>query len=196
MGEDKAFLQLGDQLLIERVLEVIRVVVDDITIVTNTPEEYERFHVRLTRDVYPGIGALGGLYTGLLVAEYPYSLVVACDMPFLNVDLLQYMAGQTRQHDAVIPYMGEEEPTADIRTTAKARDLHPLHAIYNKRCLEPIRRALDRGDLRMIAFLPEVDVRFVGRREIDQFDPQHRSFFNANTPAELRYARELDKVCS
>lgn len=205
MGEDKAFARVGGQFLIERVLEAVRVVTDDNIIVTNSSEKYAGFPARLARDVYPGTGALGGIYTGLLVAKYPYSLVVACDMPFLNIGLLQYMAGLVRGYDMVIPHLGEDKPLAEIgvaalrhpfdraQDTAKARDLHPLHAIYSKQCLGPIERALDRRDLRAIAFLPEINVRLVGRREIDRFDPEHRCFFNANTPEELRYARELSE---
>jgi molybdopterin-guanine dinucleotide biosynthesis protein A len=136
---------------------------------------------------------LGCINTGLLVAQHPSGLVVACDMTFLNEELLQYMATQIEQYDVVMPYVGEVQPSANTRSTARARDLHPLHAIYCERCLEPIERAIGRGDLRAIAFLPEVRVRFVGRQEIDRFDPEHCSFFNANTPEELRRARELSE---
>jgi molybdopterin-guanine dinucleotide biosynthesis protein A len=209
MGQDKAFLQVGGRLLIDRVLEAVGRIADDVIIVTNSPEKYADYPVRLVRDAYPGTGVLGGIYTGLLVAEHPCGLVVACDMPFLNVELLQYMARQIEQYDVVMPYVGEVQRSTNPRSTtlrpalrqaqegpqdtAKARDLHPLHAIYCKRCLEPIERAIGRGDLRAIAFLPEVRVRFVGRQEIDRFDPEHCCFFNANTPEELRYARELTK---
>lgn len=193
MGEDKAFLQVGDQLLIERVLMAVAAVADDIVIVTNTPEKYAGYAARFVRDVYPGTGALGGIYTGLLAARHPCGLVVACDMPFLNVELLRYIASQVGQYDVVIPYVGDDEPSTDTMATARTQDLHPLHAVYCKRCLGPIERAIGHGDLRTIAFLPEVNVRFVGRREIDRFDPEHRSFFNANTPEELQYARELSR---
>lgn len=196
MGQDKAFLEVDGQLLMDRVLGAIRALADDVIIVTNAPEKYTAFPARLARDAYPGTGALGGIYTGLLMAEHPCGLVVACDMPFLNVDLLCYMAGLVWQYDVVMPYLGDEELPTDVRTTrdtARARDLHPLHAIYCKQCLGPIEKAIRRGDLRTIAFLPEVNVRFVGRREIDRFDPEHRSFFNANTPEELGYARELSR---
>lgn len=213
MGEDKAFLRVGGELLIDRVLKAVGSVTDDIVIVTNSPEKYAGYPARLARDIYPGTGVLGGIYTGLLEAEYSCGLVVACDMPFLNVELLQYMARQIEQYHVVMPYMGDdlllantqdtalrqaprraqEGPQERPQDTARARDLHPVHAIYCKRCLEPIERAIGRGDLRAIAFLPEVHIRFVGRQEIDRFDPEHCSFFNANTPEELRYARELTK---
>ena len=193
MGEDKAFLQVGDELLIDRVLKGVKAVADDLVIVTNSPEKYADFPAQIVRDAYPGTGVLGGIYTGLRVASHLCGLVVACDMPFLNVELLRYMAGQADQYDVVMPYVGDADPSADSQATARARHLHPLHAIYCKRCLEPMRRALQRGDLRAIAFLPEVRVRFVSRQEIDRFDPEHRSFFNANSPDELRHAQELSE---
>lgn len=205
MGEDKAFLPVGGQLLIDRVLTAVGAVADDIIIVTNSPEKYAGYRVRLVRDAHPGTGALGGIYTGLLAAERWCGLVVACDMPFLNVDLLQYMAGLVGQYDVVMPYSGDNPLPGEMldsapgqaqegpQETAKARDLHPLHAIYCKTCLDPIRRGLSRGDLRAIAFLPEVRVRFVGRQEIERFDAAHRSLFNANTPEELQRAREISE---
>ncbi len=194
MGQDKAFLSIGGRRLIEHVLDAVQAVADDLVIVTNSPEKYARFPARIVRDLYPGTGVLGGIYTGLRMAHHRCGLVVACDMPFLNVELLRYMAGQIAHYDVVMPYVGRDDPSLNSQATAKVRDLHPLHAIYCKQCLEPIERALERGDLRAIAFLPEVRVRFVSCQEIDPIDPEHRSFFNTNTPAELQYARELTRM--
>ena len=76
-------------------------------------------------------------------------------------------------------------------STAKEEHLHPLHAIYSKRCLGPIEELLDKGDLRIIAFFPQVRVRYVEQEEIDPFDPQHLSLFNINTPADMEMARAM-----
>jgi molybdopterin-guanine dinucleotide biosynthesis protein A len=67
----------------------------------------------------------------------------------------------------------------------------PLHAIYSKRCLQPIARVLAAGDLKIIDFFTEVRVRYVEEQEIKLFDPQCLSFFNINTPADLEKARSL-----
>ncbi len=194
MGQDKAFLRVGGRRLIDRVLSVVRRLSDDVIVVTNSPDEYAGLDARLVCDEVPGAGALGGIYTGLLTAAHRNSIVVACDMPFLNRELLRYMARQIQDYDVVMPYVGEGEPASETKATAKARDLHPLHAVYGKRCLPPIERALERGDLRTIAFLQDVDVRFVGRAAIERFDPDHRSFFNANNPTDLQRARELSRT--
>jgi molybdopterin-guanine dinucleotide biosynthesis protein A len=191
MGTDKAFLPVGGRLLIERVLDVVASLSDDIVIVTNSPERYAAFGARLVADVFPGTGALGGIYTGLQASRHAYGLVVACDMPFLNRELLRYMAGLADEFDAVVPALGTASPDPSSVHTARKWDLHPLHAIYAKTCLAPIERALQRGDLRTIAFLSEVRVRYIGSTEVERFDPQRRSFFNANTPEELERARKM-----
>ncbi len=193
MGRDKAFMPVGGRWLIERVLDTLSQVSDDLLIVTNTPEPYAGFGVRIVGDVYPGTGALGGIFTAIQAARHPYTFVVACDMPFLNADLLRYMAVLAPAYDVVVPRLASDgrDRAADPKSTAKERELHPLHAIYAKTCLEPIERALREDDLRTIAFHSHVRVCYVEQEEIDVFDPQHLSLFNVNTPNELALAEAM-----
>lgn len=195
MGVDKAFLDLGGQPLIEIVLGRLSRVADEIIVVTNEPEKFASLGIALVGDVYRGQGTLAGIHAGLQAARYQYSLVVACDMPFLNPNLLRFMALLAADYDLVMPrLMPEKEPTASTAEAAKRakdRNLHPLHAIYSKACLPHIEETLQGDDWRVIAFLPTVRVRYVERDEIELFDPQHLSFFNINTPADLDRAREL-----
>ena len=177
LGTDKAFLEIGGQVLIEGIVEKMARIGDEVIIVTNSPHRYDRLEARLVGDVYPGKGALGGIYSGLKAARSPHSLVVACDMPFLDLRLLRYMILLSSGQDVVIPRVeGLTEP---------------LHAIYSKRCLQPIERVLAAGSLKIIDFFPEVRVRYVEKQEIELFDPKHLSFFNINTPADLEKARSL-----
>jgi molybdopterin-guanine dinucleotide biosynthesis protein A len=135
------------------------------------------FEVKVVFDIYPMGKALGGIYSGLMASGDFHNLVVACDMPFLNADLLRYIIGLAPGFDVVIPRIGEV--------------LEPLHAIYSKGCLEPIAELLKKGNLRITDLFPAVKVRYVEEAEVDRFDPQHLSFFNINTKAELREAKEL-----
>jgi len=195
MGRDKAFLDLGGQPLIEIVLGRLSRVADDIIIVTNEPEKFANLGVTLVGDVYQGRGTLAGIHAGLQAANHSHSLVVACDMPFLDPNLLRFMALLAADYDVVLPRLApEEEPVAfgpEGAGRAKNRDLHPVHAVYSKTCLPHIEEALQGDDWRVIAFLPTVRVRYVERDEIELFDPQHLSLFNINTPADLDRAREL-----
>lgn len=125
-------------------------------------------------DLHPGKGSLGGIYTGLYHASCYYSLVVACDMPFLNLSFLRYLVEQAPGHDIVIPYIGTHQ--------------EPLHAVYSKDCLGPMEALIEQDRLQIIQLLPMVRVRRITEPEIDRLDPEHLSFFNINTPADLEWA--------
>ena len=176
MGRDKAFLPVGGKPVIQRVLERVAPLSDDIILVTNTPDKFTfDIDCRITGDIYPGKGSLGGIYSALVAARYPHCLIVACDMPFLNVRLLQYLVRLARiyDYDAVVPEVSDRWET--------------LHAVYSKRCLRPIERCLQQDDLRVRSFFKDVRVRIVEQRRLEHFDPLLRSFLNMNTPEEWRY---------
>jgi molybdopterin-guanine dinucleotide biosynthesis protein A len=195
MGTDKAFLKMpGGGTVLETILSKLARLSEEIILVTNRTQRYERLGVKVVADIYPGKGSLGGIYTGLCAMSHSHGLVVACDMPFLKLPLLRYMLVMAREYDVVVP---RAVPWGGLRglkeggETAKERLLHPLHAVYAKSCLEPMKDLLESGDLRVIGFYPRVRVRYVEEGEIDIFDPEHLSFFNINTPADLRRAKGL-----
>jgi molybdopterin-guanine dinucleotide biosynthesis protein A len=185
------------------VLDRVLPLSDDVVIVANEPEKYGRFGARVVADVIPGQGALGGIYSGLLAAKHELALAVACDMPFLNGELLRAMARAAPRFDVVMPRLvapiATPPPSPPPSTgegreggpTAREENLHPLHAFYARSCIDPIAYLLRRGDLRLIAFLDRVRVRYFEPAEIDPFDAQHRSFFNVNTLADLEHAKAI-----
>ena len=177
LGRDKAFLQLNGRPLIERIVATTAQVTEEVIIVTNDIEAYEGLNARLVTDFYPGKGALGGIFSGLRAASGQHALVVACDMPFLNTGLLRYMAELSPDYDIVIPRLGKLT--------------EPLHAIYSQVCLPAIENQLNRENLRIASFFTEFRVRYVGREEIEDFDPDHLSFFNINNQSDLARAREI-----
>jgi molybdopterin-guanine dinucleotide biosynthesis protein A len=192
MGEDKAWVEIGGRPLIERVLDVVATLSDDVMVVGAEGPRYAELAVRLVADAVPGQGSLIGIYSGLRAARYERSLCVACDMPFLNPRLLAHMIEISPDYDAVVPYLDPEPPPPGTEwDAARTHLLHPLCAVYSHMCLPAIERALQDGDLRAIAFFNQVRVRYLTLPEVDQHDPEHHSFLNVNTPAELVAARKL-----
>lgn len=177
LGADKSLVNVNGQSLIEHIVAKLAKLSDDVIVVTNSPERHNHLEARLVGDVYPGKGALGGIYSGIRAAANTHSLVVACDMPFLDLNLLRYMIILACEHDVVIPRIGGFS--------------EPLHAIYSKKCLGPMDRLLAQGGLKIIDFFPEVQVRYVEEGEVDLFDPQHLSFFNVNTQSDLKEMKKL-----
>jgi molybdenum cofactor guanylyltransferase len=180
MGRNKAFVEVGGKPIIERTIERVRDLCTDLMLITNTPADYANLEIPSYSDVIAGKGPLGGLYTALTCAKNEHMLIVSCDQPFLNVDLLRYLIGLREGYDVVVPLDREDYPQS-------------MHAIYSKQCIEPIYQRLMADRLKMIGFFPDVRVREVSGQEIDQYDPDRLSFFNVNTPEDLAEARNLAK---
>lgn len=196
MGRDKAFLEFDGAPLIARVLARVRQVCAEVIVVANDVDAYARFGVPVIRDVYPGKGSLGGIFSGLQAARAESALAVACDLPFLNDALLRHLIALAPQADIVIPRahapIGKaKDATRYEQLAVKASGLQATHAIYSKRCLEPMRARLLADDLRIINFFDEVRVRVVEPDEIARFDPQMLSFLNVNTPEDWNSALSL-----
>ena len=177
LGRNKALEKIGGRLLIERVIERLARLGNDIIIVTSSSSELPDLGVKMVTDSYPGKGNLVGIYSGLKEISSHKALVVGCDMPLLNVALLRHLMELSTGYDVVIPRV--------------ANELEPLHAVYSKNCLAPIEATLGEGKLRITGFFPAVKVRYVDSVEIDRFDPHHLSFFNINSEADVKRAQSL-----
>jgi molybdopterin-guanine dinucleotide biosynthesis protein A len=177
MGTDKSFVPFLGKPLIEHVLERVDGLGDDVIIITNSPERYAYLNRPLFGDVYPEHGPLGGLHTALFQADHPHILVVACDMPWLNRPLLNYMLSLRGTADVIAPRW-QERP-------------EPLHAIYSKNCLGPVEANLKARQLKLTSFYNRVVVRFLDPDDIGRLDPEGRSLANVNTPGDLAQASKL-----
>ncbi len=176
MGTNKSFLSLAGKALIEHVIERVSALRLPVILITNTPEPYVSFGLPMYGDVYPQRGSLGGLYTALHSSLTDYALCVACDMPFLNVDLLRYMLGLRSGVDSVVPYI--------------AGNYESLHAVYHRTCLPVIQEQLERGRLRIHDIYTRLQVRLVTEVEIERFDPEQRSFVNLNSPDDVAHVQK------
>jgi molybdopterin-guanine dinucleotide biosynthesis protein A len=177
MGRDKALIRLAGRPLIEHVLERVAPLGDEVLVTTNSPDDYAFLGLRLVEDERPGGGALAGLQTALRAARHDVVLVLACDLPFVCVPLLEHMLRLASQADAVIPrWRGEFEP---------------LHAVYRRTCLPAVDLALTEGRRRMISFLPAVRSTIIEEDQVAAFDLQGLTFFNINTPDDLQTAEHI-----
>lgn len=181
LGRDKVSETVGNRSLLEQAVLALSFLEGEVIIVTAADQSLHQSidYPKLTvvADSHPGWGPLGGIYAGLTVSKSFYNLVVACDMPFLNQALLLYMIQVAPGFDLAIPRVGNL--------------VEPLHAVYSKDCLPPIASLLQQGNLSILDLFDSIRVRYVEAEEIDRFDPEHLSFFNINTEADLARARGL-----
>ena len=179
MGKNKAFLEIKGQRIIDRTKQLFVDLFDEVFLVANSPLDYLDLNLRVVSDLFPGGGALGGIYSGLFHASHSHAFVAACDMPFLNKALISHLSTLSPGYDIVIPKMED--------------GWQPLHAVYSQKCLPFMEDLLQKKNLKIIDFFPRVKKREVTTEEILPFDPQLVSFLNVNTPEDLARAEDLLK---
>ena len=167
MGSNKAFLELKGKTFIELQIELLREIFDDIFISANTSSEYEHLNLSIFKDVYPGKGPLGGIYTSLINSSSLHTFMLACDMPFIGSELINHLKDLTKEYDVVIP--------------KSEKGLEPLHAFYSKKCIDPIKRSLEEDNLRITSFFPHVNVKIVELDNLNLSDCFKNSIKNLNT---------------
>ncbi|MDR4504454.1 MAG: molybdenum cofactor guanylyltransferase [Candidatus Scalindua sp.] len=176
MGRNKALIEIEGKPFIEKQIDLLGEIFDDIIISANTPSEYAFLHKPVIKDLYPEKGPLGGIYTGLMESNSPYTFFLACDMPFVELPLIRYLRGLVGGADVVVP--------------KSERGLEPLHAFYSKRCIEPIKNELDRNNLRIISFFSEVTVKIVELNSLTSSQRFKDSITNLNTKEDFESAKK------
>ncbi len=171
MGQNKAFLEVQGERIIDRIKRILIDLFDEVLLVTNSPRDYLDLDLRTVTDLYREKGALGGIFTGLFHASFSHAFVAACDMPFLNKELISHLVRLSPGYDIVIPRTDD--------------GLQPLHAVYSQRCLPFIEDLLKRGNLKILDFFHRVRKREVPAGEIIPLDPHLSSFLNLNSPEDL-----------
>lgn len=178
MGQDKATLPLGGKPIIQHVIQRVRALNVPVVLIVREPGQHAEVDLTTHADIYPGQGAVGGIYTALKRTGVDNVLVTACDMPLLNVRLLSWMMGQASgDGDAVVPYvLGRWQP---------------LLAVYHASALNVLEASLHEQDLRMRHVLTRLNVQTLPESELIAFDPQLLSFHNANTPEDYEQIQTL-----
>lgn len=179
MGENKALLAVNGETVIERLVRELQSVTNDILIVTNTPEDYHFLPVKKVSDRYPNKGPLAGIESGLYHSTNDKNIIVACDMPFVAAETMEWLLSHLEGYSAVIPEVNGQ--------------IHPLLAVYHKRVREIVEKCLEANDLKLQIFLNQLKVKKVTEEDMTR----HRlvnfeqSFFNMNDPSDWRKAIQI-----
>lgn len=175
-GEDKAFLEIDGQPFIARIIKALKGLVNEIIVVTNTPEKYSKFKVKLVKDDAVGKGPLMGIYCGLKASGARHNFVVACDMPFIKPALIKFMLDKKRTYDILL-YRDSEK-------------FHTLFGIYSRACIPEIEKMIKKGEFRVSGMFGKMKLRLLDKKDIERIDPRMLSFLNINSPAQLKAGRE------
>ena len=171
-GSNKALAIVNGKPLIQNVTDLISGLFQECLLVINTPEEYEFLSLPLTYDRYKGSGPLAGIHAALLQISTPRAFVVACDMPNLSPELMQYMCNIKEQgYDVIIPWLEKGQ--------------EPLFGIYHKNSLTHIEACLQNNECQVTRALEGLRVRRVSEQEVLSITDNLTFFKNINRPADL-----------
>jgi molybdopterin-guanine dinucleotide biosynthesis protein A len=181
MGGDKALLDFCGTRMIDVVTGKLAALTDRVVVVARrkrTLGALGTLGARIIEDETPFAGPLPALIAGLRATGAERNIVVACDMPFLNIELLRAMTE-----------MLSDDVDAAVPVTATGTE--PLHAAYRDCAVEPFLSAVAAGERSLRGALDRLRVRTVGESEWRPIDPEGRSFLNVNTPDEFNAAAAL-----
>jgi len=173
-GQEKYFFVYEGRTFIERLIDSLRPVVDEIILVARDPEQCKRFQelkgVRCITDIRTGIGPIGGLHAGAMAARGDYIFVSACDMPCIESGVVRFLFEALGTYDAAIPSWNFDM-------------IEPLHAVYRRSVLMDYLKNHDSLSLRPM--IRSIRTRYIPVEELRQFDPQLRTFTNINKLEDL-----------
>lgn len=172
MGTNKALLSVNGERLIDRTIRIYRDLFPEIILVTNNPLAYLDLDVTIVTDLEKNKGPLMGIYTGLYYASGDHVFIAACDMPFFNLKFIRSLMESTSPED-------------DIVVPVSANGFEPLHAVYSKRCMGPIRHLLEANRFKITEFYRKMTPKIIGEDIIRSFDPDGLMFINVNAPQDL-----------
>ena len=171
---EKALIDIKGRPLIVLVIEKLKNVVD--TIIVSVRDEahgkmLESFlpGCRFAYDTYKNVGPLAGILSGLEACEDDLCFIAACDMPFINENVVTMLFEKSEHHDAAIPRWDDGF-------------LEPLHAVYKRKpMLRETKKAVEKGETIILAPIFKLNVNYVPVEEIRKIDPGLRTFMNINT---------------
>lgn len=181
MGFDKQFLRLKERRLMDSLVQKLKPYFAEIIIVTNKTEEYKELPVIVTQDVFVEKGPLGGIHAGLLKSSSHFSYIIACDMPNLNMEFVDYMTSRIR---------GSKK---DGSITRFKDWIEPFNAFYTRDMVDQLEGFLELGGRSVNRFLKDLDILYIDEEKAREFSPQWEMFNNLNTKADINeYLERLE----
>lgn len=173
-GREKYFFTYHGKTFIDRLLDTLHAVVDEVVVVARNPGQCERFaeieSIRCIHDLRQGIGPIGGLHAGSQAVHGELIFVAACDMPCISRDVIEMLFESIGDRDAAIPCWNREM-------------LEPLHAVYRRSAL--LEYLSEHESLSLRTMVRNLNTRYVAMDRIRQIDPELRTFVNINKLEEL-----------
>jgi molybdopterin-guanine dinucleotide biosynthesis protein A len=175
MGRDKAWLDLGGRPMIMHVLDSLRPVVAELSVIANG-DEYGLLGVPVVPDLNRGIGPIEAIRVALSASRFDRVILAGCDLPFVTPELFTYLLSRAGAYQSVVPLGPDNKP-------------EPLCAIYSRSALPAVQRMIEAGQFKISPLYDLVDTLFVPFGDLSGLAGFDFFFENINTPEQ--YSRAL-----
>lgn len=179
MGFDKQLISLGNDYLIDLLIEKLKNKFNQIIIVSNTPKLFGDKYLEVYPDLIKNSGPLGGIYTGLFYSKSKYNYIIACDMPKINLKYINYMES----------LINNENEYSGVITRYK-NWIEPFNGIYSKELLNSIKNYLFTGKKSINDFLRQSNTLFIKEEIARRYSPNWDMFYNLNDLKSLKEFRK------
>lgn len=167
MGTDKGFLMLNNKSFMQHSIDALTPLVSEIIIVSNH-NNYDAFGLKRVEDIIEDAGPLAGIYSGLIASKTKYNLVLSCDIPLINSDVLARLIS------------GIDNTSEVIQIESNGRKM-PLIALYKKSCETVFKKLLSQGERKLQFAVNQCNVKSIS------IDASENIFTtNVNTKDELK----------
>jgi molybdopterin-guanine dinucleotide biosynthesis protein A len=175
---EKALMAINGRPLVTYVIKSLDKVVNEIIISVRDKAQGELFNSMLSGytyayDEFENTGPLAGILSGLTLCKNEFCFIAACDMPFINENVVKMLFSMSEYHDAAIPCWEDGF-------------LEPLHSVY--RCetmIRETRKAIESGESIILAPIFKMNVNYLDIENIRKIDPELRTLVNINTPEDM-----------
>ncbi len=172
MGKDKALLKYGDETFMSNSLQKLNKLFDEVIVVADNIDKYHMDNVRIIKDIYLGMGPMGGIHAALNAAKNDWIFVIPCDMPLWESFLVEEILKHRLDYDIVVPIINKH--------------MEPLFALYKKTCIPGIEQCLNSNIIKVLELYPLVNTNYLDLEKVyNEVDQCTKSFFNINTPKDL-----------
>lgn len=174
MRFNKAFAKISGRPVIQIIADKFCQLFDETIIISNETGLYEHLGVAVYPDIYPHMGPVSGIHSALSHAYYDTVFVMGCDMPFMNMQLVEYMVSRLGDYDSVVPEIDSY--------------LQPLSAVYNRKCAPILTECLENNKCKLIRIFEDLNALVISRSELEQFGRIEEIFLNVNDREALKLA--------
>ncbi len=170
MGKDKGLCEFKGKPLVTYAIDALIPICDNILISSNNTEDYLKFGFDIINDEYKNIGPIGGIFSSLNKSNTKHNIIISCDTPFINTQLLEYILKNVENYDIVVPEHGNSY-------------IEPLAGYYTTSIISVLKNSIKAKDYKLMNLFNKVKFKTVRVNSITNYS--QNLFKNLNTPSDL-----------